>query len=920
MADEEVKIKITTEEEGGVGGISKVKGMLEDLVGKVPGFSAQLGLIGAGLAAGLGVAAMAATKFVGQMSEVTQQTSNMAQRLGYSVEALGEWEAVAKGAGVSIDQLASAQQSLSRNFTTATAGGKQQSAVFKAMDIDITKTTSSSELMLQVADRFKTMADGPEKTALAMKLMGGAGAQLIPVLNGGRDAIQANIQAAHEYGAVMSTEMVEKGLRVNNALNETSMGMTGIKNAIFEALAPAVATLVESFNTWIKGLIESYQTGGIVKQMVDGLAVGMKALVAVAITLGSAWSILYNTIGAAVIITFSSILALSKAIAQVWNGDLTGAAKTFGDAMVANGKRAEEALKNVKGTGQNFKKSMSDLLGDTAKNPKATGQGTDTPPVTGGPQRSQMSIWQEEWTQREIASKNFYDNNKAEELAFWQSKLAAVKSGTQESAAIQRKVFELQKSMANQALQEELANIDAKKEAARDDFAESMKLQEEKMALIASTYGADSQQYANALREKERMTRQHNQLLISIARDRINTLNQIELGNVDAAYQVENMRIQAKEDAISQERALGQLSASQEIAQKNALLAEEFAMESQHEERIYQIKVKALQDQLALDSTKEADRARMLNDIEALEAAHANRVVIITEQQTQKMQRANDQAAKVTANKWQSIFAPIGQGFSGLFQNMYNGTMTFKQGMLKMLDQILFAFVDMVIQMGVKWAAGQMAQTAQTVIGAGAKTAAVATGQAAQTAAVTAGVATRTAAEASGAAAGMATSGATTLAQIGNAAMGAAAGAYSAIAGIPYVGPFLAPVMAAAALAAVIGFGASVVSASGGMGEVDKDQMAMIHKKEMILPAHIAQPLRESLAGGWSPTGGGARATGGQSGSGATAQGGPSRGGDNNFYYSPQSNVQDQNFEKMLQRNGSTFKKWVKNQQRNGAK
>lgn len=918
MSDEEVNIKITTDESGSGAGISKVKGMLQDLVGKVPGFSAQLGLIGAGLAAGLGVAAFAATKFVSQMSEVTQQTSNMAQRLGYSVEALGEWSAVAKGAGVSVDQLASAQQSLSKNFTTASAGGKQQAAVFKALDIDITKTTGSSELMLQVADRFKDMADGPEKTALAMKLMGGSGAALIPVLNGGAEAIKANIAAAHEYGAVMSTEMVEKGLRVNNALNETSMGMTGIKNVIFDALAPAVATLIESFNTWVKGLMESYQSGGVVKQMVEGLAVGMKALVAVAITLGSVWSVLYNTVGAAVIITFTTILGLSKAIAQVWSGDLKGAAKTFGDAMVANGKRAEDALKNVKGTGNNFKKSMSDLFGDTAKNPKATGQGTETPPVTGGPQRSQMSVWQEEWTAREIASKNFFDNNKAEELAFWQAKIAMTKAGSQERANVERKVFELQKAMANQALQEELANLGAKQEAARDDFEQSMKLQDEKLAIIARTYGEDSTQYSNALREKERMTRQHNQLLIAIARDRIQTVQQIELGSVDTAYQVEQMKMGAQVQAIAQKRALGQISASQEIAQQNALLAQEFAAESAHEERVYQIKVKALQDQLALDSTKEADRARMLNDLEAMEAAHANRMVIISTQQAEKMSRAQDQAARVTSAKWQSIFAPIGQGFSGLFQNMYNGTMTFKQGMLKMLDQILFAFVDMVIQMGVKWAAGQMAQTAQTVLGASAKTAAVATGQAAQTAAVTAGVATRTAAETAGAATGMATSGATTLAQIGNAAMGAAAGAYSAIAGIPFVGPFLAPVMAAAALAAVIGFGASVVSASGGMGEVDKDQMAMIHKKEMILPANIAQPLRESLAG-WGPKSG-AGNIGSIASGGATAAQGGNKTGDTNFFYQPNSNVQDQNFDKMLQRNGASFKKWVKNQNRNGAK
>ena len=81
-------------------------------------------------------------------------------------------------------------------------------------------------------------------------------------------------------------------------------------------------------------------------------------------------------------------------------------------------------------------------------------------------------------------------------------------------------------------------------------------------------------------------------------------------------------------------------------------------------------------------------------------------------------------------------------------------------------------------------------------------------------------------------------------------AKSAAAAAWNATVGIPFIGPVLAPVAAAASFAGVMAF------AEGGWDRVPSDQVAMIHKNEMVLPANIANPLRESLAGGGNLGGG----------------------------------------------------------------
>jgi hypothetical protein len=82
----------------------------------------------------------------------------------------------------------------------------------------------------------------------------------------------------------------------------------------------------------------------------------------------------------------------------------------------------------------------------------------------------------------------------------------------------------------------------------------------------------------------------------------------------------------------------------------------------------------------------------------------------------------------------------------------------------------------------------------------------------------------------------------------------AAAGAYAAIAKIPFVGPFLAPAAAAVAFAGVLAFSAQDgydVPASVGAGIDGRGgQMGIVHPREMVLPADIADRFRAGGGGG----------------------------------------------------------------------
>lgn len=86
------------------------------------------------------------------------------------------------------------------------------------------------------------------------------------------------------------------------------------------------------------------------------------------------------------------------------------------------------------------------------------------------------------------------------------------------------------------------------------------------------------------------------------------------------------------------------------------------------------------------------------------------------------------------------------------------------------------------------------------------------------------------------------------MAQIKSDAAKAASGAYQAVVGIPYVGPFLAPAAAAVAYGATLAFGASAKGGYDIPGNVNP--IVQTHASEMILPQPIADPLRQMIKRG----------------------------------------------------------------------
>lgn len=431
----------------------------------------------------------------------------------------------------------------------------------------------------------------------------------------------------------------------------------------------------------------------------------------------------------------------------------------------------------------------------------------------------------------------------------------------------------------------------AEQDAAQDDYQKKLAIEEMMLTAIAAVYGKDSKQYQTELRRKEQMERDWAKQKDAITRETIDHEAKMAEEQVNTAQQIANAKLSAERDRLDADANLGRISDAQKERALIDLFAREIDLERQHEDAMYQIKLKALQDELKLGTLSTDERRRINNDIEALEQEHTDRMAVIDAQGAAKMSKAQQDAFASVASNIRDKLSPVVDGFNSMLQGMEQGTMSWKRGMLGIADNVINYWIQKGVQWAANWAVMELAKTSAT----------------------TAGVATRTSVEAAGATTSNAISAASAVKQIIHKAAVAAAGAYAAIASIPVVGPFLAPAAAAAALYGVYRLASTVFSAAGGAGEVANDgDMYQLHKKEMVLPAKFANPLRNMLAGPRPSTLALGAATAGETvRSSVTNQ----TGGDT-FNYSPTHNRQDVDLDTLLRREGATMRKWFVNQAR----
>lgn len=304
--------------------------------------------------------------------------SKTSQRVGIAAETLQELAYAGDLSDVSLESLATSAKKLSVFMLEAAGGGKDQAAIFKALGIEVKNADGSirdtTDVMGDLADQFAALEDGPVKTALAVKVFGKAGADLIPLLNGGKKAFQDSAEEARKFGLVVGGDVAKQAEAFNDNLTRLGKITEGTFNQISTSVLPV---LVEFSNAMVAAASDTESVNGEAQRLAKNgtlfewaksVAIGFTYIMDGAEGVVRVIKAVGLSVGALVASNVVAISGIGEAMSRVLKGDFSGAlgalkgtavqvgtvvgelgtdlGKTFGDQLI--GDKIRGRLENLK--------------------------------------------------------------------------------------------------------------------------------------------------------------------------------------------------------------------------------------------------------------------------------------------------------------------------------------------------------------------------------------------------------------------------------------------------------------------------------------------------------------------------------------------------------------------------------------------
>lgn len=233
-------------------------------------------------------------------AEAADEIDDLAKRTGISRENLQALSYAAEQNGASLETLVKGLGHLSKNMYEANNGSQSARDAFDTLGISIYDANgnlrNAGDVLDDMADRFSSMQNDTQRTALAMELFGKSGADLIPMLQMGSIELDALKQRAHELGYVIDEESVKNLGDLNDMLDDVKKGFSGFGRQIAADVTPYVRMFAQAIIDvikWVGGLPEPLRK---------------------AVTVGTALAGVIGLIGGAVLLLVPKIYALATAM------------------------------------------------------------------------------------------------------------------------------------------------------------------------------------------------------------------------------------------------------------------------------------------------------------------------------------------------------------------------------------------------------------------------------------------------------------------------------------------------------------------------------------------------------------------------------------------------------------------------------
>lgn len=232
-----------------------VGGVLGDTaLGTLKKFAAPL----AALAASLSVKKVVDDS-IASFSDLAGSVKSLQRVVGGSTEEVSGLLGVMRMSGIDSDRAQTSLTLFSKALARAGQDAEKTAALTAAMGTEFLTAEGNmkpmSEILPGLADHFKSMPDGAEKTALAVQLFGRQGTAMLPMLNRGA-AGMADMQArAKELGLTLDDTAMNAYGNSRKATREFEAAIGGLQLTLGSVLLPVLDAAQNSFRTGLTPVI-----------------------------------------------------------------------------------------------------------------------------------------------------------------------------------------------------------------------------------------------------------------------------------------------------------------------------------------------------------------------------------------------------------------------------------------------------------------------------------------------------------------------------------------------------------------------------------------------------------------------------------------------------------------------------------------
>ena len=248
---------------------------------KKAGGTVKNALGGAAKIAGGAVAGASAA--LGVMIKKAIDTGDRVQKLsiatGGSTEFFSEMRRAAELSGTDIEAVGKAMVKLQRRTVAAAEGNKAYAAAFETLNIDLQAFSklSPDQQFSAIADAVSKVEDPMLRMRAVTDLLGVSASNMIPLLEGGSEAIAAMRAEAAAAGETLTREQADKLAAVNDAVSRLNGSMQGFANQLAIEFAPGITAALDAITARLPFVIDLF--GGLFEIVGKLIGAGVAGLV-----------------------------------------------------------------------------------------------------------------------------------------------------------------------------------------------------------------------------------------------------------------------------------------------------------------------------------------------------------------------------------------------------------------------------------------------------------------------------------------------------------------------------------------------------------------------------------------------------------------------------------------------------------------